>query len=78
MMKQPAPFGFIVIAINVIVFKDTFLRFNPLQPSVAFLSPPENIRKPKGFLIFSEGIEKQQGFLMFLEGIEKQHWVIMG
>ena len=38
--------------------------FNPLQPGVAFLYPPENIRKPKGFLIFSGGIEKQHGALM--------------
>ena len=34
------------------------VTLNPLQPGVAFLYPPKNIRKPKGFL-FSGGIEKQ-------------------
>ena len=39
--------------------------FNPLQPSVAFPSiPPENIRKPLDFLMFSEGIEKQHRAVM--------------
>ena len=37
---------------------------NPLQPSVAFLYPPENIRKPKGFLMFSGAIEKQHQVVM--------------
>ena len=32
---------------------------NPLQPSVAYLYPPESIRKIKGFLMFSGGIDKQ-------------------
>ena len=42
------------------------VTFNPLQPSVAFLCiPPNNIRKPKGFLMFSGSIEKQ-------------HWAVMG
>ena len=34
------------------------LAFNPLQPAVAFIYPPENIRKPLSFLMFSGGIEK--------------------
>ena len=38
--------------------------FNQLQPSVAFFIPPEKIRKPKGFLMFSEGIEKQHRTVM--------------
>ena len=38
--------------------------FNPLQPGVAFLYPPENIRKLLGFLIFSRGAEKQQQAVM--------------
>ena len=37
---------------------------NSLQPGVAFLYPPKNTRKPKGFLIFSGGIEKQHGAVM--------------
>ena len=36
------------------------MKFNPLQPGVALLYPPESIRKPLGFLMFSGGIEKQQ------------------
>ena len=32
---------------------------NPLQPLCCFSIPPENIRKPKGFLMFSGGIGKQ-------------------
>ena len=32
---------------------------NPLQPLCCFSIPPENIRKPLGFLMFSGGIEKQ-------------------
>ena len=42
---------------------------NSLQPIVAFLyplkiSPPENIRKPLCFLMFSGGIEKQHRVVM--------------
>ena len=33
--------------------------FNPLKLSVYLSIPPENIGKPKGFLIFSGGIDKQ-------------------
>ena len=33
--------------------------FNPLQPGAAFLYPPDNIRKPLGFLVFSGSMEKQ-------------------
>ena len=36
---------------------------NPLQPG-CFSIPPENIRKPKGFLMFSGGIEKQHRAVM--------------
>ena len=38
------------------------VSFNPLQPGVVYLYPPENIKKPYGL----EG------------GIEKQHRVVMG
>ena len=38
--------------------------FNPLQPGVAFLLPPENIRKLKGFLKFSGVIENQYRAVM--------------
>ena len=38
--------------------------FNPLQPGVAFLYAPKNIRKTKGFLMFSGVIEKQHGVVM--------------
>ena len=41
-----------------------YFQFNSLQPRVAFLYPPENIRKPKGFLTFSGGIEKQHQAVM--------------
>ena len=54
-----APFRF--SSIFVILF---YCQFNPLQPGVAFLYPPENIRKPKGFLMFSGGIEKQHRAVM--------------
>ena len=40
------------------------LVVNPLQPSVAFLYPPQNIRKPLGFLMFSGVIEKQHRAVM--------------
>ena len=40
-------------------------KVNPLQPGVANLYPPENIREPKGFLMFSGGKDKQ-------------HWDVMG
>ena len=40
------------------------LLLGPLQPGVALLSPPENIRKPKGFLMFSWDIEKQPRAVM--------------
>ena len=38
--------------------------------------PPEDIRKPKGFL--PENIKKPKGFLMFSGGIEKKHRAVMG
>ena len=38
--------------------------FNPLQPGVAYLYLPENIRKTKGFLMFSGGIDKQHRTVM--------------
>ena len=38
-------------------------EINPLQSGVAFLYPPENIRKPLSFL-FSGGIEKQHRTVM--------------
>ena len=41
------------------MYKVIYDYFNPIQPGVAFSIPPENIRKPKGFLMFSGGIEKQ-------------------
>ena len=34
--------------------------FNPLQPSVAYLYPLENIRELLGFLMFSGGIDKER------------------
>ena len=40
------------------------VTLNPLQPGVAYLYPPENIRKPKGFRMFSGGIDKQQRVAM--------------
>ena len=40
------------------------IQFNPLQPVIAFFIPPENITKPKGFLMFSGGIEKQHRAVM--------------
>ena len=40
------------------------VRLNLLQPSVAFLYPLENIRKPSGVL-------------MFLWGKKKLHWFVM-
>ena len=39
-------------------------RFNPLQPSVAFLYPLKTSEKPKGFLMFSGVIEKQHQDVM--------------
>ena len=36
----------------------TISSISPYQPGVAFLYS-ENIRKPRGFLMFSGGIEKQ-------------------
>ena len=38
--------------------------FSLLQSGAAFLYPPENIRKPLGFLMFSEGIEKPHRAVM--------------
>ena len=35
-----------------------------LQPGVTYLYPPENIRKPLGFLMFSGGIENQHRAVM--------------
>ena len=52
------------------------LNINPSQSGVTFLCPwkhqktccfaipPENIRKPEGFLMFSGGIEKQHGAII--------------
>ena len=37
---------------------------NPLQPSVAFLLPPEKFRKPKGFLMLSGSLEEQHRDVM--------------
>ena len=45
------------------VQKQASVLLNPLQPGVVYLYP-ENMRKPKRFLIF--------------EGIDKQHWAVMG
>ena len=44
--------------------KTSFL--NHLKPSVAYLypPPPENIKKPKGFLMFSGSISKQHQAVM--------------
>ena len=39
---------------------DGYIGVNPLQPGVTFLYPPENIRKPLGFLKFSGGTENPQ------------------
>ena len=36
----------------------------PITARCRFSIPSENIRKPKGFLIFSEGIEKQHRAVM--------------
>ena len=40
-------------------------NIKPIPARCCFSIPPENIRKPVGFLIFSVGIEKE-------------HWVVMG
>ena len=39
------------------------MHVDSLQPGVAYL-PPENIRKPLGFLMFSGGIDKQHRAVM--------------
>ena len=55
--------------IDIISFKDPqiwqdvlkaskVLFIKPITAWCCFSIPPENIRKPKGFLMFSEGIEK--------------------
>ena len=36
----------------------------PITVRCCFSVPPENIGKPKGFLMFSGGIEKQHGDVM--------------
>ena len=36
----------------------------PLSPALSHYSPPENIKKHLGFLMFSGGIEKQQRAVM--------------
>ena len=38
--------------------------FKPIAAQCCFSIPPENIRKPKGFLTFSGGIEKQHRAVM--------------
>ena len=35
------------------------MELNPLQPGVAYLYPPESVRKPLDFLMFSGSIDKQ-------------------
>ena len=63
------------------IFHENPVNINHLNPFVhyaPFLYPPENIRKPQGFLMFSGGTERVQGFLIFSGGRERVHWERMG
>ena len=43
---------------------DSLIKFNPLQPGVAFLYPLKTSKNLKDILMFSEGIEKQRRAVM--------------
>ena len=48
-----------------LLVNNTVFFFNPFVPNAPFLYPPENIRKPHDFLMFSGGRERV-------------HWELMG
>ena len=42
------------------------LQINLFVPNAPFLYPPENIRKPYGFLMFSGGREREHSVILCL------------
>ena len=49
----------ILFSLGLFRFFSVIQNFKPIKAQGYFSIPPENIRKPKDFLMFSEDIEKQ-------------------